>query len=189
MNPLPLRLAAPSPSRRWALAAGLLASLGLGACAGPSPADYAQEKPTLDLARYFNGPLTAHGIFTDRSGRVVRRFSVAMQGRWQGDEGVLEEDFRYSDGQTERRVWRLRKLPNGGYSGQADDVVGSAQGQASGNALNWRYTLALKVDGSTWNVQFDDWMYLMDEHVMLNKARMSKFGVYLGEVTLAFYKP
>jgi hypothetical protein len=35
-------------------------------------------------------------------------------------------------------------------------------------------------------VQFDDWMYLMDDRVMLNKAAMSKLGFRLGEVTLAF---
>jgi hypothetical protein len=37
-------------------------------------------------------------------------------------------------------------------------------------------------------VQFDDWMYLVDERVMLNKAVMSKFGIHLGEVTLSFHK-
>lgn len=173
------------------IAAPLLALplLTLTGCAGPSPADYAGQTPTLDLAQYFNGPLTAHGLFTDRSGRVVKRFTVAMVGRWQGEQGVLEEDFRYSDGHTERRVWRLTRHADGRYSGVADDVVGTAQGQAAGNALNWRYTLALKVDDSTWQVQFDDWMYLMDDKVMLNKAVMSKFGIRLGEVTLAFHKP
>jgi hypothetical protein len=170
--------------------AALLGSIALlTGCAGPTPADYAKETPPLDLAQYFNGPLTAHGLFTDRSGRVVRRFTVAMVGRWQGDEGVLEEDFRYSDGQTERRVWHLRKQADGRYTGTAGDVVGTAQGQAGGNAFNWRYTLALKVDDRTWEVQFDDWMFLMDEHVMLNKAVMSKWGFKLGEVTLAFHKP
>ena len=75
------------------------------------------------------------------------------------------------------------------HRGRADDVVGEAIGTAAGNALNWRYTLALKVDERVINVQFDDWMYLVDERVMLNKAAMSKFGIYLGEVTLAFTKP
>jgi hypothetical protein len=56
----------------------------------------------------------------------------------------------------------------------------------AGNAFNWRYTLALKVDGRTWNVDFDDWMYLIDDRVMLNRATMSKFGVRLGEVLLSF---
>jgi Protein of unknown function (DUF3833) len=178
----------PKPSRRVALAAA--AALTLGACASaPTPADYASQTPQLDLRRYFNGPLTAHGIFTDRAGKVVRRFTVKMTGTWNGNEGVLDEDFSYSDGKTEKRVWRLTDLGNGRYSGRADDVVGIAQGTAAGNALNWRYTLALNVDGRTIDVQFDDWMYLMDDRVMLNKAAMSKFGFYLGEVTLAFSKP
>ena len=102
---------------------------------------------------------------------------------------MLDEAFTYSDGQLERRVWRLKKLPGGRYTGTADDVVGIATGQAAGNAFQWRYTLRLPVDGKTYEVQFDDWMYLMDRRVMLNKAVMSKFGIRLGEVTLAFSKP
>lgn len=161
----------------------------LTACASPTPADYARETPVLDLQRYFQGELTAHGIFTDRSGKVVKRFTVLMHCQWTGDEGVLDEDFTYSDGQKQRRVWRLSKQANGNYVGRADDVVGEATGVVSGNALQWRYTLRLPVDGRDIDVQFDDWMYLIDDRVMLNKAMMSKFGVRLGEVTLSFYKP
>ena len=171
-----------------ALAATALAAVVLGGCAGPTPADYAAETPVLDLKTYFNGDLVAHGLFTDRSGRVVRRFVVQMTGTWNGNQGVLDERFTYSDGKTERRVWRLTDEGGGRWSGRADDVVGVAQGVAAGNTLNWRYTLSLPVDGKVYEVQFDDWMYLMDERVMLNKAVMSKFGVRLGEVTLSFYK-
>jgi hypothetical protein len=174
-------------TRRTLLALASVAMLA--ACAGPHPADYANEKPVLDLKTYFNGPLVAHGIFTDRSGKVARRFTVQMTGTWNGSEGVLDEHFTYSDGKTERRVWRLRDEGGGRWSGRADDVVGEATGIASGNALNWRYTLRLPVDGKVYEVQFDDWMYLMDDKVMLNKAVMSKFGLRLGEVTLSFYKP
>jgi hypothetical protein len=176
-------------NRRLLITAGALGALGLASCASaPTPADYAAQRPVLDLQTYFNGELTAHGIFTDRSGKVLRRFSVLMKCSWSGDDGVLDEDFTYSDGKKERRVWRLKKLPGGRYTGTADDVVGTAQGQAAGNAFQWGYTLRLPVDGSVYEVQFDDWMYLMDDRVMLNKAVMSKFGVRLGEVTLAFYK-
>jgi hypothetical protein len=164
------------------------AAVVAGCAAGPVPADYANEKPPLDLKTYFNGELVAHGLFTDRSGRVVRRFKVDMTGTWTGNQGILDERFTYSDGKTERRVWRLTDEGGGRYSGRADDVVGVANGVAAGNALNWRYTLRLPVDGSVYEVQFDDWMYLMDERVMLNKAAMSKFGIFLGEVTLAFHK-
>ncbi len=168
----------------------LAAAALLAGCASAStPADYAAEKPALDLKTYFNGPLSAHGVFTDRSGKVVRRFKVDMTGTWVGDAGTLDERFTYSDGKTERRVWKLEDQGNGRWTGRADDVVGQAEGRAAGNALNWRYTLTLPVDGTVYEVQFDDWMYLMDERVMLNKAAMSKFGVHLGEVTLSFYKP
>jgi hypothetical protein len=73
-------------------------------------------------------------------------------------------------------------------TGRADEVVDEAQGQSSGNAFNWHYTLALPVDGRVWHVQFDDWMYLMDNRVMMNKARMSKWGIHLGDVTLTFIR-
>jgi hypothetical protein len=111
-----------------------------------------------------------------------------MDGRWEGNQGVLDERFTYSDGKTERRIWRLTKTESGRYTGTADDVVGVANGQTSGNAFQWAYTLKLPVDGSIYEVQFDDWMYLVNDKVMLNRASMSKFGIRLGEVTLSFHK-
>lgn len=174
--------------RRLALMS--LLGLLLASCASaPQPADYANERPQLDLRRYFDGPLLAHGVFTDRAGKVQRRFTVRLLGRWNGNEGVLEEDFDYSDGQKQRRVWQLKALGNGRYEGRADDVVGTAQGEAAGNALRWSYTLKLPVDGKVYEVDFEDWMYLVDEQVMLNKAKMSKFGWHLGDVTLSFQRP
>ena len=182
-------------------AAALATALMCGCASPPVPADYAAEKPVFDLKAYFNGEVTAHGMFTDRAGKVVRRFTVLMKCSWVGDDGVLDEDFTYSDGKRERRVWRLKKVGSAGgnsgggsggvtrYTGVADDVVGTATGESAGNAFRWNYTLRLPVDGSVYEVQFDDWMYLMNERVMINKAVMSKFGVRLGDVTLAFEKP
>jgi len=177
-------------SRRRLLLASLAgtALATLPGCATQDIEHYASERPTLDLAHYFNGKLVAHGVFQDRSGQVVRRFVVHMEGQWQGDQGTLDEHFVYADGQRERRLWRLTRHPNGHYSGSADDVVGPATGRAVGNAFTWQYTLRLPVDGRVYEVQFDDWMYLVDERVMLNRAKMSKFGIYLGEVTLSFTK-
>jgi hypothetical protein len=152
------------------------------------PGDYAGEKPALDLQQYFNGTLDAWGIFQDRSGKVVKRFTVVMRCTWKGDVGTLEEDFTYADGTRQKRVWTLRKTAPDRYIGTADDVIGEAVGTIAGNALNWKYVLALPVDGTVYHVNFDDWMYLMDERVMLNRAVMSKFGIALGEVFLSFTK-
>ena len=178
--------------RRVALAtltAGSTALLAtLAGCGTQQISDYANERPVLDLRRYFNGTLDAYGVFTDRSGKVVKRFTVVMNCTWQGDNGVLDEDFLYSDGTKQKRIWRLTRLADGSYTGRADDVVGIAVGESRGNAFRWAYTLSLPVDNKVYEVQFDDWMYLVDEKVMLNKATMSKFGIRLGEVTLSFTK-
>lgn len=187
-----LHRSTPSRLRRLAAGAALaiagLATLSLTGCASPTPADYASQSPKLDLKQYFNGKLLAHGIVTDRSGKLLQRFTAEITGTWVGDTGTLDERFTYADGRKETRVWTLQRGADGRYTGTAADVLGEARGQAAGNALNWRYTLLLPIEGRTWEVQFDDWMFLVDDQVMLNRAVMSKFGIRLGEVLLSFQK-
>ena len=180
----------PLTSRRQWLAASVgIATVLLAGCSStPQVVDYAAESPKLDLKSYFNGTVDAVGIFTDRSGKVVKRFTVRMECSWDGNKGVLDEFFSYSDGTKDRRIWRLTATGDGRYTGTADDVIGEAKGQVSGNAFRWNYVLALPVDGRVWHVNFDDWMYLMNNKVMLNVATMSKWGVELGRVTLSFIK-
>lgn len=160
----------------------------LSACSTTDVSQYAQQKPVLDMQQYFNGTIDAWGMFQDRSGTVIKRFTVVMQCSWKDGVGTLDEDFTYSDGTKQKRIWTLKKNASGQYIGTADDVVGVAIGTTAGNALNWKYVLALPVDGKIYHVNFDDWMILMDDKVMLNRAVMSKFGFRLGEVTLSFSK-
>jgi hypothetical protein len=160
----------------------------LAGCASVDPSKYANQQPKLDVQQYFNGTLDAWGMFQDRSGEVVKRFRVVMKCQWKGDTGTLDEDFTYSDGSKQKRVWTLRKVGPDRFIGTAADVVGEAVGIVSGNALRWQYVLALPVDGTVYNVSMEDWMFLMDDKVMLNRAEMSKFGVKVGSVTLSFAK-
>jgi hypothetical protein len=46
----------------------------------------------------------------------------------------------------------------------------------------------LPVDGKVYDVNFDDWMWQLDENTMMNRSVMSKFGFDLGEVSLFFKK-
>jgi hypothetical protein len=179
-------------SKRLFMSLLAVSTVLLAGCAGPQIADYASEKPVLDMRQYFNGTIDAYGVFTDRSGKVVKRFTVVMDCKWTGlpgqEVGVLDEAFTYSDGSKDRRVWTLKRDADGRYTGTAGDVLGQARGEEKGNTFRWGYTLLLPLDGKTIEVQFDDWMYLMNDKVMLNKATMSKFGFWLGEVTLSFVK-
>ncbi|MES2934792.1 MAG: DUF3833 domain-containing protein [Pseudomonadota bacterium] len=161
----------------------------IAGCATPvDTAHYADQKPLLNLQQYFNGTLDASGMFQDRAGTVIKRFTVVMKCHWEGDIGTLDEDFSYSDGTKQKRVWTLRKTAPDRFIGTAPDVIGEAIGTTAGNALHWKYVLALPVDGNVYHVNFDDWMFLMEDGVMLNRAAMSKFGFSLGEVTLSFSK-
>lgn len=165
----------------------LLAMLGLAGCASTNVDSYRSEKPVLNLAQYFNGTIDGWGMFQDRSGKVLKRFYVKIDAVWVGNQGTLDEHFEFSDGTRENRVWKLVK-DGDRYTGTAGDVVGTATGSAAGNALRWNYVLALPVDGTTWHMDMDDWMYLIDAKTLLNRTAMSKFGVEVGQVTLSFHK-
>lgn len=165
----------------------VLAIAGLTGCAAVDVAQYRAEKPTFDLARYFNGTIDGWGMFQDRSGKVVKRFTVRIDARWDGDTGTLDEHFEYADGEKQNRVWKLVKKGDR-YEGTAADVVGTGSGIAAGNAFNLRYVLALPVDGKVWEMDMDDWMYMIDEQTVLNRTTMTKFGFRVGDVTLSFRK-
>jgi starvation-inducible outer membrane lipoprotein len=165
------------------------AALLLAGCASIEPQVYQREQPALDLGRYFSGKLVGHGMLLDRGGRVTRRFVVTIDARWNGEIGTLDEDFVWSDGEQEKRIWTLRPVAGapGRWTGTAADVVGEAQGTVAGNALNWRYTFALKTrEGRTWHIDFDDWMFLVDDRVLLNRAVMRLWGFRVGEVLISF---
>lgn len=171
-----------------AAAVGLVVSFSLAGCGGMSLSDFEDRTPVLSLDEYFDGPVQAWGVFTGRFNGVTRRFVVDIEPSRENGELVLDERFRYDDGETDRRIWRIRETAPGRYEGRADDVIGTATGEAAGSALRWRYTLALEAGGRTWHVNFDDWMILMDEDVMMNRARVSKLGITVGEVVLFFRK-
>lgn len=150
--------------------------------------DFEGKTPKLVLEEYFAGKTRAWGIVRDRFGNVRRQFTVDMVGSWDGEVLVLDEKFSYDDGETDTREWKIRKLDANTYEGKAADVIGTAVGKSHGNALNWHYTLALKIGERVWNVAFDDWMFLQQDGVLFNRAEMSKFGIRIGEITLFFKK-
>lgn len=164
--------------------------LSLQGCAVMKIEDYQGVEPELDLFAYFNGKTKAYGQFQDRSGKVLRRFEVDIDGALNlgGDTLTLTEDFVYDDGEKQQRIWVIKKQDSNHYIGTAGDVVGEAKGISVGNALNWSYTLDLPYKDSSIHVKFDDWMFLHNEDVMLNRATVTKWGFQVGEVTLFFSK-
>ena len=167
----------------------LLLTLTLLSCASDmNVKNFENEKPRLVLEDYFDGKTKAWGMFHDRFGNLKRSFKVDITGTLDTDTLTLDEKFVYNDGEKESRIWSIKILGNNKYSGTADDVIGEATGVSSGNALNWKYKLNLKVKESTVAVDFDDWMFLQDDNILMNRAEVKKWGIVLGIVSITFKK-
>ncbi len=147
---------------------------------------FEEGEPRFVLEDYFQGTTHATGIFVDRFGNLRRQFVVKIEGSWDGKHLTLDEDFSYSDGEKQRRIWRITKIDEHTYEGRADDVVGVATGKTYGNVLNWEYDLNLEVGESIYKMRFNDWMFLQADGVLLNKADVSKWGISIGTVFISF---
>jgi hypothetical protein len=161
----------------------------LSSCMGGATLEhYKGSEPKLVLEEYFTGPIKAWGIVQDRKGHVTRRFDVTMVGSSEGDTGTLEEEFQYYDGETQQRVWTIKKINNQQYQGTAGDILDKADGNVEGSAMRWAYQMDLPVGDTTYKITFDDWMFLMNDGVLINRSYLKKFGVTVAELTLFMQK-
>ncbi len=166
----------------------VLVSLVMAGCGSINANKYRNEGPEFSLRDYFEGSIKAWGIVQDRSGNVIQRFDIDLVGSWDGNVGTLEEDFVFYSGKKERRVWIITDLGNGQYKGEAGDIVGTAKGSTVGNSGNWSYQMDIGVAGSSYRLIFDDWMWLMNDGVLMNRSYMKKFGITVGEITIFMQK-
>ena len=142
----------------------------ISSCSDHSIKSYSDEEPKINLKDFFNGKIYALGIVQDRSGKVIKRFKVDIKAFWEGNKGYLDEKFVYSDGKKDSRLWKLNKIGQSKYEGRADDVLGIASGETLGNVFYFEYVLDLQVDDTTYKVNFEDWMYLLDENTLLARS-------------------
>jgi hypothetical protein len=94
----------------------------------------------------------------------------------------------YKNSKNERRIWNIKKINDYSYQGTANDIEGIAKGESRGNALNWQYDMNIKVKEKSILVHFDDWMFLQENNILINKAKVTKWGFKVGEVLLFFSK-
>ena len=168
--------------------------LTLAACTGkPSFDDRTLSDRKLNLEEFFVGELVAYGQFQDILGTVRRNFVVTINGKWDGETLTLVEDFIYEDGATEQRIWSLVKTGPDSWEGTAPGVIGVATGIEQDNRFNWQYEIDLPVpsaDGTVEKIRvvFDDWMWLLSDDRLLNRAYVKRYGVDIGDVIITFEK-
>jgi hypothetical protein len=165
------------------------AALALAACSSQPIERFENTAPRLQLEEYFDRPMTAWGIFEGRGGHLKRSFTVALTPSWDGTTLTLQEDFVYDDGEESQRIWRFRKESETRYVGTAGDVIGEAEVRVAGKAATFSYLVDLELPERTVRLRFTDWLYLEDEAVLINRARVSKWGFDVGSVTVFFHRP
>ena len=152
------------------------------------PEDFKGTKPTINIEKYFEGPVKAWGLLQDRKGKVTRQFKADMFGKFENNILTLEEEFFWTDGEKQKRVWKIKKIDEHNYIGTAPDVVGEAKGFSYGSAFKFEYDLMIPIKGKNIKISFDDWIFKQDDKVAINRAKLTKFGFKVGELTVFFRK-
>tara|TARA_B100000123_G_scaffold134879_1_gene99470 strand:+ start:187 stop:711 length:525 start_codon:yes stop_codon:yes gene_type:complete len=152
------------------------------------PTDFKDKTPRLIIEEYLSGNVKAWGVLQNRSGKVTRQFKADLVGKWDGSKLILNEVFEWSDGEKQTREWSINKIDEHNYEGTASDVVGKAKGYSYGPAFKFEYVLLVPVKGKNIKITFDDWIFLQDKKVAINRATMTKFGIKVAELTVMFLK-
>ena len=160
----------------------------LSNCRDMNPEEYKNTEPKIKIEEYFLGNVKAWGIFQSRSGKVKRQFTAKMNGSFDGQDFILNEDFNWNDGEKQQRRWTIKKTGDNNYDGTAADVVGVAKGVSYGSAFKFEYNLLIPFKNKKIKVRFDDWIFKQDDKVAINRAIVTKFGFKVGELTVFFVK-
>lgn len=144
---------------------------------------------SLVLEEFFSGRTIGHGTFESGIAGVERDFVVTTNGHWDGKVLTLIEDFRYDDGETDRKTWRFTKIGEGQYTGTREDVVGKAKVAAENGRVRMAYDIDLPRDnGRTTRLHFSDILEYQPDGSVLNTARVTKFAFPVGRVEVVFEK-
>ncbi len=152
------------------------------------PTDFKDQEPRLVIEDFLSGNVKAWGILQNRSGKVIRQFSAELNGKWDGKQLILDEKFDWSDGEVQKRQWKIDKINDHSYTGTAGDVVGTAKGYSYGPAFKFEYVLLVPIKGKEIKIKFDDWIFKQNNNVAINRATMKKFGFKVAELTVMFVK-
>jgi hypothetical protein len=146
------------------------------------------DSATFDLLAFLEGETRADGVFEDRSGLLKRRFTVETVGRVEGQRLILDESFRFDDGEEMQRTWTLERGANGAFTGTCADAPVPARGTLGHDRAAMMSTLLLTVGKRKIAMNFDDVFYPLDSGTVLNRSTIRKWGITIGQVLMIFRK-
>ena len=158
----------------------------LFACSPPLPVS-ALPGPAFDPIRFFTGHVQSWGVLEDRGGQPTSVVTTDCLGEADGTDGLrMTQRLVVGTDPPVTRTWAMHRTAAGRYEATANDMVGTATGEASGRAFHWEWTLALSPGNPLKNVTMDQWWYLQEDGSMLNRTVVRKLGFVAAEVTEHF---
>ena len=168
---------------RWIV----LLAVGLFGCSEAPPAEELRATtPVIDPIRFFTGHVRSWGVMEDRSGRPTSIVNTDCTGEADGDTLRMTQRLTIGQDSPVTRVWQMRRVGTDRYEATANDMVGTAAGDASGRAFHWTWTLATSPGNDLQNGSLEQWWYLLEDGSMLNRTTIRKLGVTLAQVSEHF---
>ena len=172
---------------RILLFAGMAA--GISGCASKPITAFNDGRPIFKPEKYFAGHTHSWGIFETQSGKPTKIIQTQTVGHWQGGVLHFEQDIVFEHGKKQHRSWLIRRLDEHRYSATGTGIVGTARGEAWGNAFHLDFTMAALGGNPLGHVRMSQWMYLQEDGVtMINRAVATNAGIILTEITEQFRK-
>lgn len=154
----------------------------------PSPIQTLEKAPKLDVKNFFNGDIEAFAIVQDNTGKITGSFTAKINGKWDDNKGVWQQNFVYENGKKDSRTWLVTLDSNGDFSAVGHDVVTPGKGKQLGNAMQMLYSLSVMQNGQKQVVDYEDNFYLVDERSAIAISSIRTDHIPSGKAIISFKK-
>jgi hypothetical protein len=146
--------------------------------------------PAFDPAAFFLGHTHSWGVIESRSGAPTEWVVTDSHGEEDGTGRLhMVQHLSFQDGSTQQRDWVLWRSGPDRFDGTANDMVGSATGEADGSLFHWQWVLARSPGNRLMDVTMNQWMYRLPDGSAMIRTTVSKFGLIVAEVSEQFTHP
>ena len=141
----------------------------------------------FDLGEFFAGRTVAQAKFLAING-FNRSFRIDVTGFQNSGKITLHENFKFDDGEVDTKTWHFRKIAEGRYVANRDDLLQPVEATIRNGTLRYTYHLYLDPVQKKNVVRFKDRITMVNKHTLKNTAIVFKYGIPVGLVTGLFQK-
>ncbi len=173
---------------RFRLAVACAAACLLAGCDHKAqPPSLGAAEPAFDPIAFFDGHIRSWGVVENRSGAPTGWVVTDCEGYTDGpDQLRMVQHLSFQHDQAQTRIWTLRRSGPQRYEATANDMIGSAIGEAAGRTFHWKWVLAKSPGSRPFSVTMEQWMFRLDDGSVMIRSTISKLGIIIAEVSEQF---